>query len=102
MAFSSTLKAFTCPDDNEKWAARVADIINDEFIEQKPETEEDEEEANSCKGKCKSFFFGDPVIKTADEHRVKNVCTSAAIFKIQKSWERKKGDNDKIAIEVDV
>lgn len=68
----------------------MQDIVNDEyevnFID--PDSE------NSCKAHLNSFFFGKDIDKFKVEHRIKNVCESAAIFRIQRSWERPKNEEE--------
>ena len=66
------------------WDKRIDDIINDERIGEGIIPEEENAK------RFKKFLFGDPFPIEVSNHKVLNVCESAAIYTILKSYERKK------------
>lgn len=69
--------------DMDMWRNRVDDIINDKYMDVYKNTEEEE------KRWCKKFFCGDPIGEYETKHEVINVCDTAAIYEIQRSYTKR-------------
>ena len=67
----------------------VKSIVNDEALDYDVDKEGREAREKSC---LKNFFFGPQIAMKDQMFRVENVCESAAIFEIKRSWERQASD----------